>query len=98
MFSFLSRIMKMIGFVPVKMRERLLREIFLLEKENDKLLTEMSELKDENASLWDMLDEIKQSDIAQHTANQMDLESFLDKIKDEMTTQMLKDFKPVGDA
>jgi len=45
-----------------------------------------------------MLDEIKKSDIAEHTDNKMQLENFLDKLKEEMTSQMLKDFKPIGEA
>ena len=98
MFKFLHRIMRSLGYVPIKIKHRLLREVVLLEQENDRLIKEMAEVQDENGSLWDMLDEIKKSDIAEHTNNKMELENFLDKLKDEMTSQMLKDFKPVGEA
>jgi hypothetical protein len=98
MFNFFHKIMRLAGYVPLKVRSNLLREIFLLEQENNRLIKEITEAQDENASLWDMLDEIKKSDIAEHANNKMELETFLDKLKDEMTTQMLKDFKPVGEA
>jgi|TARA_R110000824_G_scaffold131930_1_gene294213 hypothetical protein len=98
MFKLLHTIMRILGFVPMATNQRLLREIFLLEQENDKLIKDMAEVRDENGSLWDMLDEIKKSDIAEHSTNKMNLEGFLDELKEEMTSQMLKDFKPVGEA
>ena len=98
MLKLLHIIMRRFGFIPIAARRRLLREVFLLEQENDKLIKEMAEVRDENGSLWDMLDEIKESDISKHSANKMNLEGFLEELKEEMTTQMLKDFKPVGDA
>ena len=98
MFKLFHIIMRRLGFTPISKEKQLIREVILLEQENDKLIKEMLEVQDENASLWDMLDEIKKSDIAKHTGNKMDLESILDQLKEEMTTQMLKDFKPVGEA
>ena len=58
----------------------------------------MLSIQDENGSLWDMLDEIKKSDIAEHKNNQLALEGFLEELKDAMTDEMMKDFKPVGEA
>jgi len=98
MFKLLYRIVKAFGFVPVTKERQLIREVILLEQENDKLIKEMLEVQDENASLWDMLDEIKKSDIAKHSNNKMEFENLLDKLKEVMTTEMLKDFKPVGEA
>ena len=98
MFKFVCRIMRLVGFEPTSKNRLLLREIVLLEQENERLIKEMVELQDESGSLWDMLDEIKKSDIANHTANQMEMEGFLDKLKEAMTEQMLKDFKPIGEA
>ena len=98
MFKFLCKVMKIFGFEPSSKSHRILREVFLLEQENDKLIKERLELQDENASLWDMLDEIKKSDIAKHANNKMNLEGFLDELKDAMTEEMMKDFKPVGEA
>ena len=90
--------MRRAGFVSASKERQLIREVILLEQENDKLIKEMLEVQDENASLWDMLDEIKKSDIAEHTSNQMNLESFMEELKDAMTDEMMKDFKPVGEA
>jgi len=90
--------MKLVGFEPASKHRKLLREVILLEQESERLIKEIIEVQDENASLWDMLDEIKKSDITKHTNNKMDLENILDKLKEDMTTQMLKDFKPVGEA
>ena len=98
MFKLFHRIMRRLGFIPVSIEKRLIREVILLEQESDKLIKEMLEVQDENASLWDMLDEIKKSDIANHTTNKMELENFLDKLKEAMTDEMIKDFKPVGEA
>ena len=98
MVKLFHRIMRRFGFVPVSKERRLIREVILLEQENDKLIKDMLEVQDENASLWDMLDEIKKSDIAEHASNQMNLESFMEELKDAMTDEMMKDFKPVGEA
>ncbi len=98
MVKLFHRIMRLMGYVPVKVKSRLVREIVLLEQENDRLLKEIADAQDENGSLWDMLDEIKKSDIAEHTKNKLNLETFMDEIKDALTDEMMKDFKPVGEA
>ena len=98
MFKLLHRIMRSLGYVPIKIKHRLLREVVLLEQENDRLIKEMAEVQDENGSLWDMLDEIKKSDVAEHMKAQANLQSVMDEIKDAMTNEMLKDFKPIGEA
>jgi len=98
MFKLLHRIMRSLGYVPIKMKHRLLREVVLLEQENDRLIKEMAEVQDENGSLWDMLDEIKKSDISKHQQGQVALQTFMDDLKDAMATEMMKDFKPVGEA
>jgi len=98
MFKLLHKIMRLAGYTPVKEKIRLVREILLLEQENENLIKEMAARQDENDSLWDMLDEIKKSDIAKHTGNQMNMENILDELKEAMTDEMMKDFKPVGEA
>ena len=98
MFKLFHKIMRLMGYIPLKTRTRLLREIVLLEQENDRLIKEMSEVQDENGSLWDMLDEIKKSDVAEHMKAQANLQSVMDEIKDALTDEMMKDFKPVGEA
>jgi len=90
--------MRILGFIPRSKERRLTREIVLLEQENDKLIKEMLEVQDENGSLWDMLDEIKKSDIAKHQQGQLALDSFMEELKEAMTDEMMKDFKPVGEA
>ena len=98
MFKLLHKIMRLAGYVPVREKNRLVREILLLEQENDKLIKDLDGLQDENGSLWDMLDEIKKSDVAEHMKTQANLQTVMDEIKDVMTNEMLKDFKPVGEA
>ena len=79
-------------------RNDLIREVILLEQENDKLIKEMLEVQDENGSLWDMLDEIKKSDIEKHLQGKLALDSFMEELNDALTNEMMKDFKPVGEA
>jgi hypothetical protein len=42
-----------------------------------------------------MMDEMKKSDIMQ---NKEAMKSFMDDLQDTLTDEMLKDFKPVGEA
>ena len=93
--KFFDSVLGLFGYIP-RYRERLLvREIFNLEKLISGLEKENLELKDENASLWDMLDEMKKSDMAE---NKEALKSFVDDLQDVLTDEMLKDFKPIGEA
>ena len=88
-------ILKYFGYVP-KYRERLLiQEVLLLEKHIDNALKENEELKDENASLWFMLDEIKKSDISEH---QSTMKLMMEELKESLADEMMKDFKPIGEA
>ncbi len=88
-------ILGLFGYIPRHREKLLVREILNLEKLLDNLEKENLQLKDENASLWDMLDEIKKSDMSE---NQAALKSFVDDLQDVLTDEMLKDFKPVGEA
>jgi regulator of replication initiation timing len=93
--KFFDSVLGLFGYIP-RFRERLLvREILNLEKLITNLEKENLELKDENASLWDMLDEIKKSDMSE---NKEALKSFVEDIQEIMTDEMLKDFKPIGEA
>tara|TARA_R110002051_G_scaffold286993_1_gene349660 strand:- start:273 stop:569 length:297 start_codon:yes stop_codon:yes gene_type:complete len=98
MVKLLHKVMRLLGYVPIKIKQRLLREILLLEQENERLIKEIVGTQDENGSLWDMLDEIKKSDIAEHLKGQHAMDTFMDELKDAMATEMIKDFKPVGEA
>ena len=98
MYTFFIKMLGRMGLTPLRRYNRLAREVFLLEQENDKLIKDLVGLQDENGSLWDMLDEIKKSDVAEHMKAQANLQSVMDEIKDAMTNEMLKDFKPIGEA
>jgi len=88
-------ILKFFGYVP-KYRERMLtQEILLLEQDIDQLEKESEQLRDENASLWDMLDEIKKSDISEH---QNTMKLLMEELQETLTDEMMKDFKPIGEA
>ena len=88
-------ILKFFGYVPRYREKLLIQEILLLEQQLDQADKENEELKDENASLWDMLDEIKKSDISEH-ANTMKL--LMEELQETLADEMMKDFKPIGEA
>jgi hypothetical protein len=88
-------IFRLFGYVPKFREDLLVQEILLLERQVSSLEDEGTRLLDENASLWDMLDEIKKSDIMQ---NKEAMKSFMDDLQETLTDEMMKDFKPVGEA
>ncbi len=90
-----ASIFRLFGYVPKFREDLLVQEILLLERRVSSLETEGTRLLDENASLWDMLDEIKKSDIMQ---NKEAMKSFMDDLQETLTDEMMKDFKPVGEA
>jgi hypothetical protein len=55
---------------------------------------ELKILTDENQSLWDMLDETKNS----QTFGKAQMKSAMEDLQEILTEEMLKDFKPVGEA
>ena len=64
------------------------------ERINEQIAEEVKRLVDENNSLWDMLDEMKASE----TFGQEQYTSTIEDIKDMLTEEMMKDFKPIGEA
>ncbi len=88
-------ILGLFGYIPHYREKMLIQEIILLERKVAAVEEENLRLLDENASLWDMLDEMKKSDMAE---NKDALKSFVDDLQDVLTDEMLKDFKPVGEA
>ncbi len=64
------------------------------ERINKQIADEMRHLVDENNSLWDMLDDMKSSE----TFGKEQYTSTIEDIKDMLTDEMMKDFKPIGDA
>jgi len=88
-------ILRFFGYIPKYKEHLLLQEVLLLEQQVSAFAQENARLLDENTSLWDMMDEMKKSDIMQ---NQDAMKSFMDDLQDTLTDEMLKDFKPVGEA
>lgn len=88
-------ILRLFGYIPKYRENLLIQEIIVLEQQNSTYEQEHTRLLDENTSLWEMMDEIKKSDIMQ---NQDAMKSFMDDLQDTLTDEMLKDFKPVGEA
>jgi len=88
-------ILKFFGYVPKYRESMLIQEIILLEQHVDEIEKEIERLRDENASLWDMLDEIKKSDISEH---QNTMRLLMDELQETLTDEMMKDFKPIGEA
>lgn len=64
------------------------------ERINKQVSEEMKNLVDENNSLWDMLDEMKGA----ATFGTEQYSSAVEDLKEMLTEEMLKDFKPIGDA
>lgn len=91
----IDSIMGLFGYIPNYRERLLLQEVILLENKLSIAEEENSRLLDENASLWDMLDEMKKSDMAE---NKQAMKSFVEDLQDVLTDEMLKDFKPIGEA
>ena len=83
-------------------------EVKGLEKEKAKLISKCEELiktistlrneililNDENQSLWGMLDELQ----ASNNFGQDQVQSIMKDLEEVLTDEMLKDFKPIGEA
>ncbi len=88
-------IMGVFGYIPNYREKLLIQEVILLERHVDKIQKDNAELVDENASLWFMLDEIKKSDITEH---QSTMRLLMEELQETLTDEMMKDFKPIGEA
>ena len=64
------------------------------ERINKQIADELKHMIEENNSLWDMLDEMKASE----TFGTQQYSSAVEDLKEMLTEEMLKDFKPIGDA
>lgn len=93
--KFFNFILRYVGYVPHQRERTLIKEIILLEQDISKLENEIVELKDENVSLWGMLDEMYKSDMSNHQ-NAMKL--LMEEFQETLTDEMMRDFKPVGEA
>lgn len=104
----ISRFMRRIGYVrtehltlaklEIKGLEKELRKVVVqceeLIRESNNLKNEIAILVDENQSLWGMLDEIQ----ASNSFGTDQVKSMMKDIEEAMTDEMLKNFKPVGEA
>ena len=61
---------------------------------NHAITEEFKLLDDENKSLWDMLDDLNKS----NNFGTEQVKSIMQDIEEVMTKEMLKDFKPIGEA
>ena len=77
---------------------RELRQIKLLNRDlaalNQVITQELKTLDDENKSLWDMLEEMKGGE----TFGEPQMKSMMEELNEMFTDEMLKDFKPIGEA
>jgi len=93
--KFFNFILRYVGYIPHHREKMLVKEIILLEQQILKLENEATELRDESVSLWSMLDEMQKSDMSQHQ-NAMKL--LMDELQESLAEEMMKDFKPIGEA
>ena len=104
----INRLMRSIGYVrtehltlaklEIRGLEKELRKVVVqceeLIRESSNLKNEIALLIDENQSLWGMLDEIQ----ASNNFGTDQVKSMMKDIEEAMTDEMLKNFKPVGEA
>lgn len=89
-----TRILRLIGLTTMHERNVLMREIFSLERKLSEANAENERLLDENKSVWDMLDELEQSS----KITPATVEGFVEDIKETVLDDMLRNFKPAGEA
>ena len=101
-------LMGKVGYVRAERLTLATLEIRGLEKEkykmvshNENLVQSVSDLKneiallnDENQSLWGMLDEIQGS----NNFGKDQVQSMMKDLEEVLTDEMMKDFKPIGEA
>ena len=104
----ISRLMRGIGFVrqerltlatlEIRGLEKELRKVVAqceqLIRESNDLKNEIALLTDENQSLWGMLDELQSSS----TFGPDQAKSIMKDLEDVLTDEMMRDFKPIGEA
>jgi len=104
----INGLMKRIGYVHNEELTLAILEIRGMEKEkakliakcqelikiNDILAREIAELEDETQSLWEMLDEIQGST----NFGKDQVKSMVENLEEVLTDEMMKNFKPIGEA
>jgi hypothetical protein len=104
----INGLMKRIGYVRSEKLTLATLEIRGIEKEkvkliakcqelikiNDILAREIAALEDENQSLWGMLDEMQGST----NFGKEQVKSMVEGLEEVLTDEMMKNFKPIGEA
>lgn len=104
----INRLMRRIGYVRTEHLtlakleigglEKELRKVVVqceeLIRESNNLKNEIAILNDENQSLWGMLDELQ----ASNNFGPDQVQSMMKDLEEVLTDEMLKDFKPIGEA
>ena len=104
----INRLMRRVGYVrkehltlaklEIGGLEKELRKVVVqceeLIRESNDLKNEIAILNDENQSLWGMLDELQ----ASNNFGPDQVQSMMKDLEEVLTDEMLKDFKPIGEA
>lgn len=88
------KVLSFFRLVPAREKEELLLEVFKLERDADALVKEIERLTDENKSVWDLIDELQESS----KITPATVDSFVEDVKESVLNDMLKNFKPAGEA
>ena len=88
------KVLSLVGLTPASEKQALLLEIFNLERKIDSLTEEIDRLEDENKSVWDLIDEIQESS----KISPATIDSFVEDVRESVLDEMLKNFKPAGEA
>jgi predicted nucleic acid-binding Zn-ribbon protein len=88
------KVLSFFRLVPAREKEELLREVFKLERDADALVKEIERLTDENKSVWDLIDELQESS----KITPATVDSFVEDVRESVLDDMLKNFKPAGEA
>ena len=75
-------------------RRTITRSVQAREREADALVKEIERLTDENKSVWDLIDELQESS----KITPATVDSFVEDVRESVLNDMLKNFKPAGEA
>ena len=88
------KLLSFVGLTLLSERQQLILEVFRLERKVDELIEENARLMDENKSVWDLIDELQESS----KITPATVDSFLEDVKESVLNDMMKNFKPAGEA
>ena len=88
------KLLSFVGLTLLSERQQLILEVFRLERKVDELIEENARLMDENKSVWDLIDELQESS----KITPATVDSFVEDVKESVLNDMMKNFKPAGEA